>query len=177
MKKLSKATYGFIFAIVALVILLAVSLYLGLSGWFYANVISLESDIKLGQTVNITLTENEAKAVSFTFPGSFLPEQKIDQFINVTNNAENNLHIRAKAVVFDYSNGEVGVEIGISDHWTEHEDYYYFDEPLLKSNKISLGSYIKLSPDKYFDSTKSYVVTIVVEALAEDLDRNVIWGF
>ncbi len=177
MKKLSKATYGFIFAIVALVILLAVSLYLGLSGWFFANVTSLESDLKLGQTVNISLTGNEARVVSFTFPGSLLPGQKIDQFINITNNAEDNLHVRAKAVVFDYSNGDVDIEVGISDHWTENEGYYYFDEPLLKANKISLGSYVKLSPDKYFDSTKSYVITIVVEALAEGLDRNVIWGF
>ena len=177
MRKLSKATYGFIFAIVALVILLGISLYLGLSGWFFANTTRLESDLVLGQTVNMTLSGSEARVVSFTFPGNLLPGQKLEQFINITNAADDDLHVRAKAVIFDHSDGEIGVEVGISSHWTEHDGYYYFDEPLLKANKISLGSFIKLLPDKYYNSKKSYILTIVVEALDKDLDRSVIWGF
>ncbi len=177
MKKLSKSTYGFIFAIIALVILLGVTLYLGISGWFYANVTKLESDVTLGQTLNLNITETGAKVASFTFPGSFLPGQKLDQNINITNSSENDMFVRAKAVIFDCSDQDMNLELGISEHWTENGDYFYFDQPLLKSNKISLASYVRLRPDKYYNSTKTYVFTIVVEAIDSNLSRSEVWGY
>lgn len=177
MRKLSKLTYGFIFAIVALTILLGVSLYLGLSGWFFGNTTKLESDLQLGQTVNISLSGSEAKAVSFTFPGSYLPGQQLEQFVNISNISDKDLHVRAKAVIFDRSEGQMLAEVGVSSHWTENGGYYYFDEPLLKSNKIALGSYVKLGEDKYFNSKKSYIITFIVEALDKELDREEIWGY
>ena len=176
MKQLSKSTYGFIFAIVALVILLAISLYLGLSGWFYANVTSLESDISLGQTVNLDITKNGAQAVSFSFPGSLLPGQKLPQNINITNSSGKDMFVRAKAVVFNYSQGEVKMEVGVSEHWTQDGEYYYFDEIVPSSNKIALGSHIKLLPDQEYSSTKTYILTIVVEALDSSLNKEQIWA-
>lgn len=76
MRKLSKTSYGFIFTIVLLLITLGTVLYLALSGWFYSNTSNLDSDIVLGQTVNIDIKENEAQTVAFTFPGAYLPGQK-----------------------------------------------------------------------------------------------------
>lgn len=177
MRKISKSTYGFIFAIVVLVILLGISLYLGISGWFFSNVTSLQSDLELGQTVNISMQKTESKAVSFTFPGSYLPGQKLPQYINITNNSDTDLYIRAKAVVFSHEQSETNLEVGISDHWTQENEYYYFDEPLLQSNKIAFATYIKLLDDEYYNSNKSYVVTIIVEALDVSLDKTEIWGY
>lgn len=177
MKKLSKATYGFIFAIVALVILLGISLYLGLSGWFFSNINHISSDMQIGETVNVDLTQTGAQAVSFTFPGSLLPGQKLEQNINITNSAPTDLFVRAKAIIFDYDEGEIDIELGISEHWSKNLDYYYFDEALLKSNKISLASYLQLLPDKYYDSSKYYVLTIIVEAVDVKFDRENIWGY
>ena len=113
MSKVSKSTYGFIFAIVLLVILLGISLYLGISGWFFSNTTTLQSDLELGKTVNISVAQTGAQAVSFTFPGSYLPGQKLSQYINITNNADNDLFIRAKAVVFRYEQGEASWQVGI----------------------------------------------------------------
>ena len=174
---MKKSTYGFIFAIVALVILLGVTLYLGLSGWFYANVTEFESDIKLGETVSLMLDGTQSKALSFTFPGSYLPGQKIAQNINITNGGSSDLYVRAKAIVFDYEKGECELEIGTSEHWTKEGEYYYFDEKLLLSNKISLASYIKLNPEGKYSSIKQYVVTIVVEGLDSKFDRAEVWGY
>lgn len=176
MSKISKSTYGFIFAIVTLVILLGVSLYLGISGWFYSNVSSLQSDLVLGKTVNIAVEKTGAQVVSFTFSGSYLPRQKLDQYINITNASGEGLHIRAKAVVFDASQGEKGLEVGIGEHWTQNDEYYYFDESLPDSNKIAFATYVKLD-DEYYNSNKSYIVSFIVEALDAKLDRNQIWGF
>lgn len=177
MKKLSKRDYGFIFAIVVLVILLGVSLYLGISGWFYSNISPVKSDMQLGKTVNVSLQETGAQALSFTFPGNYLPGQKLPQYINISNNSGKDLHVRAKAVVFSYEDGEKQIEVGISEHWTQNNEYYYFDQPLLQANKVALGTYVRLSEDEYYNSEKSYVLTIVVEALDASLDRQQIWGF
>lgn len=177
MRKLSKTTYGFIFTIVLLVLALGVILYLAISGWFYTNTTKLESDMEIGQTVNIDIKENEAKVVSFSIPGAYLPGQKIDQFINVTNISNKDLYLRAKIVLFDFETGEEKMEAGITEHWTERDGEYVFDEKLLKSNKVAFASYVKLLDEKYFDSTKSNIISIVVESLDSSLNRVQIWGY
>lgn len=177
MRKLKKSTYGFIFAIAVLVIALGVTLYLGLSGWFYSNTTSLVSDMQLGSTVNLSLTGNETEAVSFTLSGAYLPGHELKQFVNVTNESDRPLHLRAKAFIFSYSLGDCKVELGVSEHWTENGEYYYFDEPLESQNKISVASFVKLLGEEFYDSQKSYVLTIVVEGLDAELDRAQIWGY
>ena len=177
MSKLKKSTYGFIFAIITLLIALGIVLYLGLSGWFYSNTGKLTSDIQLGDTINMTLNGNETEAVSFTLAGSYLPNQNLKQYINVTNESETPLYIRAKAFIYDKNRGDCKVELGISEHWTESDEYYYFDEPLENSGKVSVASYVKLLTDQFYDSQKSYVLTIIVEGLDAKLDRQEIWGY
>lgn len=177
MRKLSKTTYGFIFTIVLLVLALGIVLYLAISGWFYTNTTKLESDMKIGQTVNIDIRENEAQVVSFTISGAHLPGQKIDQFVNITNISSKDLYLRAKIVLFDFETGEGKMQAGITEHWTEHDKEYVLDEKLLSSNKVSFASYVKLMDEKYFDSTKSYIVSIVVESLDGALDKTEIWGY
>lgn len=177
MRKLSKTTYGFIFTIILLIISLGIVLYLAISGWFYTNMTKLESDMKIGQTVNIDIDENEAQVVSFTIPGAYLPGQKIDQFINISNVSDKDLFIRAKIVIFDFDKGEEKMQVGTTDHWTEYDGRYFYNEKLLSANKIAFASYVKLLDTKYFDSTKSYVVSIVVESLDANLDRTAIWGY
>lgn len=177
MRKLSKTTYGFIFTIVLLTLALAVVLYLAISGWFYTNTTKLESDMLIGNTVNIDIKPNEAQVVSFTIPGAYLPGQKLDQFINISNISDKDLYVRAKITVFDYGSGEGKMQAGVSEHWTEHDGEYVFDEKLLASNKIAFASFVKLLEDKYYDSTKSYVISVVVESLDSDLDRMAIWGY
>ena len=177
MRKLKKSTYGFIFAIVVLVIALGISLYLGLSGWFYSNTSSLKSDMQLGSNVNLSLKGTETQAVSFTLSGAYLSGQKLKQFINLTNEFDAPIYVRAKALIFSYDLNDCKIELGVSDLWTENGDYYYFDEPLESQNKISVASYVKLLNDEFYDSHKSYILTIIVEGLDANLDRQQIWGF
>ncbi len=177
MRKLKKSTYGFIFAIVALIIALAVSLYLGLTGWFYSNTSSLQSDMQLGSNVDLSLKGTETQSVSFTLNGSYLPGQELKQYINLTNEFESPIYVRAKALIFSYDLNDPKVELGVNDLWTESGDYYYFTEALESQNKISVASYVKLLNDEFYDSHKSYVLTIIVEGLDASLDRQQIWGF
>ncbi len=175
MKKLSKSTYGFIFAIVLLCILLAISLYLGISGWFFTNSAKIESDVSLGENLNFSVSDNGAETIGLTFVGSYLPKQKLSQNISITNISDKDLYVRAKAVVM-LEGGETDMSLGTTEHWQQEGEYYYFDEKLPSSNKIALASYLGL-PDKYFNSTKRYVLTIVVESLDASLDIKQIWGY
>lgn len=177
MRKLSKTTYGFIFTIVLLVLALGIVLYLAISGWFYTNTTKIESNMDIGQTVNIDIRENDVQVASFTIPGAYLPGQKIDQFINITNMSDKDLYLRAKIVLFDFESCEEKMQAGITEHWTEHDKVYFLDEKLLSSNKVAFALFVKLMDEKYFDSTKSYIVSIVVESLDGALDRTEIWGY
>ena len=85
--------------------------------------------------------------------------------------------MRAKFTLFDHSSGEAKLQAGVSEHWTENDGKYYFDDVLLASNKVSFASYVKLLENRYYDSTKNYIVSVVVESLDSSLDKTAIWGY
>ena len=87
MKK-DKTYYGFLFTIVVLFILLGISIYLGMSGWFYSiSSTDADIDLMLGKKVVVAVEPNQTSAVSFGLKGEYIPHEKLTQTIKI--NAEN----------------------------------------------------------------------------------------
>ena len=102
--KFSKDNFGWIFACAILLILLALSIYLGLSGWYFENDRNFTTDMQLGKTVQIGVEQNSANAVSFNLDGSFLAGERLPQIVSVKNtDDQTDLFLRAK--IFIYSGG------------------------------------------------------------------------
>ena len=58
--KIEKKYYSWLFAVIVLSILLAISIILGISGWYFSNEKSKITDFKLGNSVEIFLNKNSA---------------------------------------------------------------------------------------------------------------------
>ena len=71
-KNLSKTNYALVFISVSLALLLGLSIYLGVSGWYFKNDLSYTTDLELGKTVQVDVKKNEANSISMNFDGSFL---------------------------------------------------------------------------------------------------------
>ena len=100
MKK-NNAFYGWLFACVSLVILLGVSIYLGISGWYFSSSNTQQTDLELGNNIEISVKKNESSTASFTFSGGFLEGEKLSQIVGIKNSeTEGELYIRAKVYVF-----------------------------------------------------------------------------
>lgn len=177
MKK-DKSFYGWLFVCVTLAILLAVSIYLGVSGWYFKVDKNLESDIVLGENVQIDISKNEAESVAFSFPGNFLAGEKLPQNISVKNiDEEKGLYLRAKVFVFSEDNDFTQVDIIENVNWQREDDgYYYLTEILPTTGKVSLCSYVVIGEESKFDGEKSYIFSVIVESLSQDQDVEGIWG-
>ncbi len=177
MKK-DKSFYGWLFVCVALSLLLGVSIYLGFSGWYFKADRSLESDLKLGETVQVDIGKNQSECVSFTFAGSYLPGEKLSQIVGVKNiDNEAELYVRAKVSVFSKVSDDYDVSIIETINWTLHDDgYYYFNSFLTPSSKANLCSSIVIGEDSSFVSKKNYILNVTFESLEKKLDVADIWG-
>ncbi|MBQ8443852.1 MAG: hypothetical protein IJX25_00665, partial [Clostridia bacterium] len=83
--KLNKETAGFVFIIVILVALLGLSIYLGMSGWYFYSEENYTTDLQLGKTVQASIKDNQASALSLNIEGSFLPGEWLPQVVAVKN--------------------------------------------------------------------------------------------
>ena len=63
-----KKSIGWLFAVITLSVLLAVSVVLGVTGYFSSvTYLSSPSDLVVGDNVTISVKENETSVASFTF--------------------------------------------------------------------------------------------------------------
>lgn len=177
MKK-DKSFYGWLFVCSSLLILLGVSIYLGLSGWYFKADHSLESDLTLGETVQVDIDKNQSSCVSFTFAGSYIPGEKLSQIVSVKNLSDDTgLFVRAKVNVFSKVSDNYQLSLVETINWTLHDDgYYYFDSILSSSSKANLCSSIMIGEESEFQSKKNYILNITFETLDEKLDVASIWG-
>ena len=178
-KNLSKTNYALVFISVSLALLLGLSIYLGVSGWYFKNDLSYTTDLELGKTVQVDVKKNEANSISMNFDGSFLAGERLAQIISVKNSeTDSNLYVRAKVFIYSSENMTEDMEIVESINWTYNinDGYYYFNSLLTASNKVTLCSYVMAGEDSHLHSRTKYIFTVLVEALDESLDVNQIWG-
>lgn len=177
--KFIKKNFGWIFVCSGLVLLLAIAIYLGASGWFFKNDISYTTDLELGKTVQATITKNQAQSISLTFDGSFLPGERLAQIVSVKNSDESdNLFVRAKVFVYNGNNQTMDMDIVETVNWTYNEEdgYYYFNDLLNINTNVVLCSYVIVGEESNFSGHNKYILSIVFEALSENVDVESLWG-
>ncbi|MBP3431498.1 MAG: hypothetical protein J6K39_01410 [Clostridia bacterium] len=172
---MKKERVGWIFAVVILSVLLVVSVFLGVTGYF-SSIIYLKSnsDLVVGDSVSISVRPNQTSVVSFTFDGGYLSNENIPQLVQI-NAADLNseLRVRVKATVFGLDEN-TDFEFITTSHFEQAEDgYYYFDDVLKGGNKITFCNYLKIPEDNDFSSGEKYILTIVVETLETKYDENI----
>lgn len=177
--KLDKSNFAWIFTCIVLSILLGLSLYLGISGWFFKNENAYTTDLEIGKTIQIDIGKNQANAVSLNLDGSYLEGERLAQIISVKSmEDEQDLYLRAKIFVYTSDNQTKKMDIVETVNWTfDNEDnYFYFNDILNPNNKISLCSYLIVGEGSKLISSKKYIVTVVIESLDKTQDVEKIWG-
>lgn len=174
--KINKSNFGWLFACIGLAILLALSVYLGVSGFFFKNNNSFSSDLVLGQSIEGSLKKNQATSISVNFSGSFVPNEKLAQIVSVKNTDENsNLYVRAKVYAFTSLNNMEEVDIIENSNWTKNDDgYFYYNDLISPQQKINFSSFVIMGQN--YVSWKKYILTFVFETLDDKNDVLSIWG-
>jgi len=177
--KLSKENFGWIFTCIGLAVMLALSIYLGVSGWYSKNEKSYTTDLKLGKTMQIGVNKNQSNAISFNLDGSFLAGDRLSQLVSVKNLDENeDLYLRAKIYIYSGNNQMLKMNMVETVNWqyNEMDGYFYFNSLLSPQNKVALCSYVFIDEETVLFTDTKYIVTIVVESLSSNQDIVSLWG-
>ena len=177
--KINKENVGYIFIIVLLTILLGLSIYLGLSGWYFYSDQNYSTDLQLGKTMETNVKGSEAMAVSLNLQGSYLPGEALPQVIAINNADTETIMLRVK-VYLDSGEGDlIPVKISTTQLWQfrEEDGYYYYTDNLTSFAKCSFCSGLFMPDNAVLQTTKKYMVTFVIESLKGDQDVVSIWGY
>lgn len=178
--KIDKSNFGWIFTCGLLFVLLIGSLYLGISGWYFKNDNSYTTDLKLGQTIQLDIQNNQANSASLNLDGAYLAEARLPQIISIKNvETDKSLYLRAKVFVYSGDNRNLDVDIVETINWKFNSDdgYYYFDDVLSANNKIALCSHVIIGDNNEMNTNTKYILTVLVEALNDTEDIEQIWGY
>lgn len=175
--KINKSNFGWLFACIGLFILLAISIYLGVRGFFFKTQNSYTTDLKLGQTIEGGLNKNQATSMSLNFSGDFLPGEKLPQIVSVKNSSNEDLFVRAKVFIYNSQNQTQEINVIENSNWSKQEDgYFYLTDLISKEQKVNFCSHIIASEDFVTLSWKKYIVTFVFETLDSESDVISLWG-
>ena len=176
--KIDKSKAGWIFIVTVLSILLAASLYLGISGWFFRNEASYTTDLELGKTIQIVVKKNSATSASLNLDGSYLSGEPLAQIISIKNEDEaNDLFLRAKIFIYSGNGQTLKMDLMETANWIYNDGYYYYHGALAPQNKIALCSNIVIPENTDLVSSKKYIVSVVVESLDSQDRVEEIWGY
>ncbi len=176
----SKSNFRWKFICASLLILLALSVYLGISGWYFKNDISYTTDLELGKTVQIEAKKNEANSVSLNLDGSYLEGERLAQIVSIKNlETDYNLYLRAKVYIYSGDNVLTDMDIVETINWTynENDGYYYFNETLPSNNSVALCSYVIVKEGSKLNTRTKYILTFLIEALDSSENIEEIWGY
>lgn len=177
--KLSKENFGWIVTCVSLALLLGISLYLGLSGYFFKTQISYVTEFEIGKAQDIAIKKNEASVLPLNLEGSYLGGERLPQIISIKNEGEEKLYLRAKVLIYTKGNETKPLDIVQSINWNyNNEDgYYYFDDLVKPEEKVALCSHVIMSEDDSISTNKKYIISFIFESLDENEDVENFWGF
>ena len=171
-----KKSYPYIFTIVILVVLLGISLYLGFSGYLFSVAMNnISSDLSLGETVEVEISPNETSVFSFTLDGSYLPNEKIPQVVQIrASDVDKEMRVRVKAEIFARDK-LTPIDFVANQNFLKATDgYFYLNGNLAGGNKVTFCDYIVIPAEAKLNSKEKYVLTIVVENIDASLEN--IWG-
>ncbi len=178
--KIDKNNFIWIFSSAILAILLAVSIYLGISGWYFKTDFSYTTDLILGKTISTTIKKNQAQGISFNIDGSYLSGQKLPQIVSIKNEEEiDEIYLRAKVYIYSGDNKTLNVNVEPTVNWNKNEidGYYYFNNLLPSSEKVTFCSNIVLDENENYKTDTKYIVSIIFESLSKDESPLEFWQF
>lgn len=177
--KVNKENFGWIFSCVMLAIALVVSIILGYTGYYFKTQSSYNTDMKVGDSLQLDIRKNQANSISVNLDGSYLPGQKIKQDISVKNlELEEEIYIRVKVFIYSTENNIIELKIEPSLNWKENLDdgYYYYNQSLLPQNKTMLTNNLLLDENQSLLSSKKYIVTFLCESMASKENAESLWN-
>ena len=177
--KIKKENYVWIFSTVMMALLLALSIYLGISGWYFKTDYSYTTDLELGKNVQLGVKKNQANSISMNLDGSYLSGDRLPQLISIKNmDDETSVYLRAKIYIYTGDNQTLKMDMVETVNWVfdERDNYFYFDDILAKNNKVALCSHLIIDNETHLQTDTKYIVTIIVEALGKDEDVVRLWG-
>ena len=174
--KISKQNATWIFVVTILSLLLALSVYLGASGWYFSSQPNYVSDFQVGNNILITALTNQSNAKSLNIEGSFLPGEELPQKVSIKNSSQQDLFVRVKAK-FENEQGEFPLKIYATQNWqySVEDGYYYLNSQLLKDNKVAFCNMISIDENLLLHSSKKYLITFTVESLESTEVAQLIW--
>lgn len=177
--KINKQNAGWVFISCLMLGLLALSIYLGMSGWYFRNEYNSTTSLTLGKTIQLEIGANQSNAISLVLDGAFLPGEELPQIVSIKSlEDEKSLTIRAKAIVDEGAVDSFPLALGQTQNWVYNEldGYYYYNDYLTPQNKIGLCSHVVMPQNQQHASNQSYLITFVVESLDEGQEVENIWG-
>lgn len=174
---MKKGYVGWLFAVIILSVLLIISVVLGLTGYFFSvSYTNSNAELKVGDSVSISVLPNQSNVASFTFDGAFLPNEKVPHTVQINAQDLNaDIRVRVKAKIFGVTE-ETVFDFVTTQHFEKDPDgYYYYDEILPGGNKITFCTYLVIPEDVDFVSGEKYILSFVVETLESKFDAENIW--
>ena len=170
--KISKQNATWIFIVSILTMFLALSIYLGASGWYFSGKQNYASDFQLGRIIQLEAKPNQADAKSLNIEGAFLPEERLPQTVAIKNYSEQPLFVRVRAKI-ENEQSVFSLDVGETSNWhyNSEDGYYYLKDAILQDEKVSFCSYISISENLLLHSSKKYLITFIVEAYTENLQN------
>ena len=172
---MKKQTIPWLFSVVVLSFSLVVSVVLGFTGYYFSvSYINSNSDIAVGDSVNIAVLPNQSNVIALTFDGAYLPNEVIPQVVQI--NAEKlnvDVRVRVKAKVFGHEK-QGQMDFVTTGHFDKANDgYYYFDNVLRGGEKVTFCNYLVFPQAEEYLSQEKYILTIIVETV--DVNLQNIW--
>ena len=160
----------------SLLVAFAIFVILTFTGYFYSTGIGQTENMPLGETSVISLKENQSNSISFGFGGGILPGQEIPTTIDVLNDSENDLYIRAKVFILSKTDGVIEVEIKSAGDWIKRGEYYYFLEKVLPQERVNCLTAIQIPMEVMLEGRYIYNMNVLVESLSDYEDVQKLWG-
>ena len=177
--KINKEKASYIFIISILIVMLAVSVYLGLSGWYFISEQNYVSDFMVGGSVEVDVKANQASCYSLNLAGDYLPGESLPQTITVKNVTQSDdLCVRAKVYLLGENDTSHSIQLQQTANWLYNEDdgYYYYNDVLAHQNKAVLSSSLVLPNEARLFSNKKYMLCMVFETLNDNQIAVKLWG-
>ncbi|MFQ6752377.1 MAG: SipW-dependent-type signal peptide-containing protein [Clostridia bacterium] len=174
-----KRVSGSTIAIIALSILLAASIGIGVALAYFTSTANVAGDITLGDPVTISITQGGASASTLTFAGDALPGSVYDQSIGISTPANTTTAlVRAKLTITNTDGATTNVTATTTDAWTDAEDgYYYYKGAVTANSNIDFVTAITVpSSLTNDDANKTFSVSVIVEAIQQANNAaNTVW--
>jgi len=174
---MNKTHIGWLFAVIALSILLIISIILGMNGYYFSmSFMQSKSDITIGETATIEVLPDQASVLSFTFDGAYLPKERLPQKVQISAvNSDKDLLVRVKTRVFG---DETDQKLGFltDDRFIFDGEYYTYQNVLGYGGKVLFCEYIQIPEDGNLSSKEKYILSILVESVENTEENRTKWG-